>query len=239
MFRASRHFSDLACLLSRFGGLSLTFAIGFLLLGAPTQAQAIFRVPGTHAGIQEAVDACPAAGCVITLSDPLYKLPNTLLIYKKSNLTIKGAVGTRPVIQFQDKGLLAGPYFSAADQVHQVAGWKQWPINSGTAVGGSQNTSNPYSTSGYQQNGTVLIKESSTITFDNVVIDGVAPVPVGHLSIWMPGGKPDPAGQLRHQHVPVQERQRQEHQDHQLLRGRIHLRAQQGWRDGAQQPGRS
>lgn len=190
MFNVSPHFSDRPRTKSRFGGYAFSLAIGFLLAGAPSQAQAIFKVPGTHAGIQEAVDACPAAGCVITLSDPLYKLPNTLLIYKKSNLTIKGAVGTRPVIQFQDKGLLAGPFFSAADQQYQVAGWKQWPINSSTAVGGSQNTSNPYSTSGYQQNGAVLIKESSSITFDNIVVDGVAPLPVGHLSIWMPGGNP-------------------------------------------------
>ncbi|MEK7391649.1 MAG: hypothetical protein AAB214_03705, partial [Fibrobacterota bacterium] len=156
----------------------------------PSHAQALFKVPGTHASIQDAVDACPATGCVITLSDPVYKLSNSLLIYQKSNITIKGATGIKPVIQFQDKGLLAGPFFSAADAANQPAGWKQWPINSTTAVGGSQNTSNPYSTSGYQQNGAILVKASSKITFDNIVVDGVAPTPIGHTNIWQPGGYP-------------------------------------------------
>ncbi|MBK9576057.1 MAG: hypothetical protein IPO40_03190 [Fibrobacteres bacterium] len=163
---------------------------GLLALASSTFAQAQFKVPGTHATIQEAVDACPAAGCVISLSDALYKLPNTLLIYEKSNLTIKGALGVKPVIQFQDKGLLAGPFFSAADAANQPAGWKQWPLNNSTAVGGSKNTSNPYSTSGYQQNGAILIKQSSNITLENLVVDGVAPIPVGHLGIWDPDGNP-------------------------------------------------
>ncbi|HNY30280.1 MAG TPA: hypothetical protein PKO15_05280 [Fibrobacteria bacterium] len=154
-------------------------------------AQAQFKVPGTHATIQDAVNACPAnTGCVISLSDPLYKLPNTLLIYEKSNITIKGALGVKPVIQFQDQGLLAGPFFTAADSVNQPAGWKQWPINNTATVGGSKNSSNPYSTSGYQQNGVILIKQSSNITLDNVVIDGVAPLPIGHLNIWDPSGYP-------------------------------------------------
>jgi hypothetical protein len=163
-----------------------------VLVGAivPSNAQALFKVPGTHATIQEAVEACPTTGCIITLSDLLYKLPNTLLIYQKSNLTIRGATGVKPVIQFQDKGLLAGPAFSPADAALQPAGWKQWPINATNAVGGSLNTSNPYSTSGYQQNGTILVKESSKITFENIVVDGVAPVPVGHTGIWQPGGYP-------------------------------------------------
>jgi hypothetical protein len=104
------------------------------------QAQVQFNVGAgqTYSSIQAAVNACPSSGCVLTLTDTVYKLSNTVLIYKKSNLTIKGATGIKPVVRFQDKGTLAGPYFTASDSAsgYQPAGWKQWPKNNTTAVGG-------------------------------------------------------------------------------------------------------
>jgi len=77
----------------------LLFAAAALCAAAPTTYVVSAR-GGTHASLQAAIDACPAAGCRIELPDSLYEFSEPVSIRGKSNLSIAGTRGdgTRPVL---------------------------------------------------------------------------------------------------------------------------------------------
>lgn len=145
-------------------------------------------ITGATNAVQEAVDQCPDQGledCRIVLQGTTYELANTLMIRNKKNLVLTGASAeTRPVLVFQDDGTKAGPDSDPDSLALKPAGWKKWPNSCGTAVGGSLNTSNPFSTSGIQRNGVVLVQGSRNVTLDGLVIDGLKPIGWGKGGIW-------------------------------------------------------
>lgn len=150
-----------------------------------------YKVPsvvGPTKAVQDAVDKCPdndPSGCRILLQGKSYTLSNTLFIRNKSNITITSASPSiRPVLTFQDKGELAGPDADPDTLAMKPAGWKKWPNSCGTATGGSKDATNPFSTSGIQRNGVVLIQGSHNIVLDGIGIDGVKPIGWGKDGIW-------------------------------------------------------
>jgi len=164
-------------------------------LGFAVSSHAVDIKVSTADAIQAAIDQCPdndASGCRIILTAPSYVLSNSLLIHNKTNVTITSSTASRrPVLTFQDRGNLAGPAFKDAkggdSSKYQVAGWKHWPCHTGTGWGGAGDVSNPFSTSGIQRIGTILIQGSHNITLDGIAINGVAPVAWGTPGVWGAG----------------------------------------------------
>jgi len=168
-------------------------AAGLLALFAlPAGAQvADFSVgpSGTHATIQAAVDACPGTGCTITLTEDSYPLIRELWIEGKQNLTLRAsddlkAKGVRPRIftptnLFETAGTAANP-----TDPERPAGWKKWPNTCTTTPGGSKNTTNPYSLTGYMHNGLVVVKASSEVVLDGLLLDGTTPSLFRNVGIW-------------------------------------------------------
>lgn len=145
---------------------------------------------GAYSSIQAAVDACPSAGCTIRLVDSVYELPRELWIEGKRNLAIEGApalrkLGIRPRLHAEAKSLMlmAGTAANPSDPL-RPAGWKRWPVNCKDTLGGSLDTHNPYSTSGYQYNGLIVIVSSRDIRIEGLSLDGLVPTYFGNKGIW-------------------------------------------------------
>lgn len=179
----------------RFG--TVRWIIGALaaLLIAPStsNAQVTFSVGtgGTHPTIQDAVNACPVTGCVINLNDSVYKLLREVWIENKSNLTIQASPALslakiRPRLYYAavaNEFDVAGTAVNPADP-DRPKGWKRWPISNTTAVGGAKNLTNQYSTSGFQNNGNVVVYKSTNVTIDGIMIDGVKAKTFVNKGIW-------------------------------------------------------
>ncbi|MBK8803525.1 MAG: hypothetical protein IPN71_15995 [Fibrobacteres bacterium] len=168
-----------------------------LFAPAVLQAQVQMNVGAGQAytTIQRAVDACPAAGCRIVLTDSLYNLTREVWIEEKNNLSIQAsaqmiALKIRPRIQYTGTGefTIAGTAANPTDPL-RPAGWKKWP-NKGTsqrgagAAGDTGAAANPYSTSGFQNNGYVVVYKSTNILIDGIHIDGKKPVTFVNRGIW-------------------------------------------------------
>lgn len=167
---------------------ALSMVLGLIPAVAGATEIVVPAVTGATNAVQEAVDQCPDNGveaCRIVLQGATYELANTLMIRNKRDLVLTGAsADIRPVLVFQDDGTKAGPDSNPDSLALKPAGWKQWPNSCGAAVGGSLNTSNPFSLTGIQRNGVVLIQGSHGITLDGLVIDGVKPIGWGKDGIW-------------------------------------------------------
>lgn len=165
-------------------------------LGFAASSHAVDIKVSTADAIQTAIDQCPdndASGCRIILTAPSYTLSNSLVIHNKSNVTITSSTTSRrPQLLFQDRGNLAGPAFKDANggdsSKYQVAGWKHWPYVASDAVGGAKNTTNPFSTSGIQRNGTILIQGSHNIILDGITVNGGGIAAWGSPGVWGSGG---------------------------------------------------
>jgi len=171
-----------------------TFATmaAILVLTRHAGAQTMYTVGagGSHATIQAAIDACPNSGCTIRLTDSVYKLPRELWIEGKTHLSIEGSsslrnVGIRPRLYGDSSSLmgLAGTATNPTDPLRPV-GWKRWPVTCRDTVGGSVDSSNPYSTSGYQYNGLVVVVRSQDIRLEGLTLDGIAPSYFFNRKIW-------------------------------------------------------
>jgi len=168
-------------------------SIAFVLCLAPLHALPTFTVGsgGTHASLQGAVDACPSEGCVIQLLDAEYAVPREVWIGGKKHLSIEPspalkAAGTRPHLLaasperlFTDAGTAANP----SDPL-RPAGWKRWPVSYTSGEGGALNTTNPYSTTGFQYNGLLVIDSSSDIRIEGLHIDGGSPRYFLNKGVW-------------------------------------------------------
>lgn len=91
-----------------------TLSLGFALLAGAWAAPPQFQVStagGTHATLQAAVDACPATGCRILLTDAEYRFSEPVSVRGKSDLAIVGARpdGKRPVLSISDEGRALAP----------------------------------------------------------------------------------------------------------------------------------
>jgi hypothetical protein len=156
-------------------------------------AQVTFTVGagGTHSQIQAAVNACPTAGCVINLTDTSYLLTREIWIEGKNNLAIQAApslqlAGIKPRISFPNPSAnfnAAGTSTNPTDPA-RPAGWKKWPNSCLTTAGGSKNTSNEYSTSGFQHNGMLMVYKSTNVRVEGIALDGRAPQHFANRGIW-------------------------------------------------------
>jgi len=138
-------------------------------------------VSGSHTTIQSAIDACPSNGCTIQLLDTLYKLPREIWIEGKQNLLLQRSealrlAGIRPrlVSDTAKQFLRAGTTSNPTDPT-RPAGWRQWPKTCKEGAGGVQDTTNPYSATGFQYNGLVVVVSSQDILIEGLALDGLAP----------------------------------------------------------------
>ena len=162
---------------------SATFFLALLLCAQGSHSTGLFTVgaSGSHTTIQSAVDACPSSGCTIQLLDTLYKLPREIWIEGKQNLVLQRSealrlAGIRPrlVSDTAKQFLRAGTTSSPTDPL-RPAGWKQWPKTCKEGAGGIQDTTNPYSATGFQYNGLVVVASSQDILIEGLALDGLAP----------------------------------------------------------------
>jgi len=177
--------------------LAWTLAVcGALTQPAIAQVQFTVGKGQTYTSIQKAVDACPAAGCVISLTDSVYTLSREVWIEAKNNLTIQPsaqmkALKIRPKLvngmgatEFNLAGTAANP----TDPL-RPAGWKKWPTKGTSqhvagAAGDTGVAGNPYSTSGFQNNGYVVIYKSTNVLIDGIQVDGKRPMTFVNKGIW-------------------------------------------------------
>lgn len=146
---------------------------------------------GTHSSIQAAVNACPVAGCVISLTESDYDLPREIWIESKDNLVLRAApalelAGTKPRLHTSANLLnLAGTGADSTDSL-RPAGWRRWPTKSTsvTSVGAAGNTTNRYSTTGFQYNGLIVVDSSRNVRIDGLLIDGQSPTYFVNKGIW-------------------------------------------------------
>lgn len=75
-----------------------------LAAAAPT-TYVVSAQGGTHSSLQAAIDACPATGCRIMLSDSLYEFSEPVSIRGKANISIVGnrSNGARPILALSAK----------------------------------------------------------------------------------------------------------------------------------------
>lgn len=162
------------------------------VLSGPTLGAEVFTVGsgGTHSSLQSAVDACPTEGCTIQLLDSVYKLSREVWIENKRNLAIERSpalrqAGIRPRLvattlsPFQEEGTSANP-----TDPQRPAGWKRWPVTCKDSTGGSLDAKNPYSTTGYQYNGLVVVLSSQDIRLEGLTLDGGNPTTFLNKAIW-------------------------------------------------------
>jgi hypothetical protein len=135
-------------------------------------------------------------GCVLNLTDSTYALPREIWMEEKNSLTIQPsaqmkALKIRPRLYYNGAGnefLLPGTAANPTDP-QRPSGWKKWPIKStketGAGAGGDTGvTANPYSTSGFQNNGYIVVYKSTNITIDGIAIDGKKPITFVNSGIW-------------------------------------------------------
>lgn len=164
------------------------------LMPSNGHAQVQLTVPGSHPDIQSAVNACPKNGCDIILVDTVYRIPREIWIEGYINLTIRRSAdlerrGIRPRIVYGTAATQASLWTGFAGtsatptDPERPTGWKAWPLNDGTGVGGAKNTAQ-WSTSGFQHIGYIVVRKSDYIVLDGIKVDGLQPTYLLTKSIW-------------------------------------------------------
>ena len=165
-------------------------------------ALAIFSVSGTPVAggtgaterLQAAIDACPSSGCLIELPDSLYPMTNQLWIEGKADLKIVGTGATKPVLIWDEALLVPDTTKVAAlfrltppagaGRPKLPKGWWMWPYAYKSGVGTASDSSISFSTTGYQHAAMILIKKSTRIAIENLVVDGRKPAAFMNASVW-------------------------------------------------------
>jgi hypothetical protein len=145
----------------------------------------------TFTDLQAAVNACPATGCDIRIHDSSLVLPREVWIEGKSSLSILRSVelekaGKRVRLRHSanlDPLSLAGTAIDPTDPL-RPAGWRRWPNNCTAGPGGSKDTTNPYSTSGFQYNGMIAVVHSKDIHLEGLAFEGGHARQFENLQIW-------------------------------------------------------
>lgn len=154
----------------------------FLLATALAPASAAVLDVGAgraFATLQAAVDACPTDGCEIRIHDPVHVLPREAWIEGKRNLSISrsadlAASGRRVRLAHPetfDPFAAAGTAINPSDP-QRPSGWRRWPVGCKDSLGGSLDQKNPYSTSGFQHNGMMVVLGSSDVLLEGLLFDG-------------------------------------------------------------------
>lgn len=149
---------------------------------------------GSAARLQKAIDACPAVGCDIELSDSLYRMEHQLWIEGKEGVRIRSIGSTPSVLRWEDSLLVPDSTGTAAlfrlqppaggGRPAAPAGWLRWPVAYEGGVGTAADLTDPLSTTGFQHNGLVLVKSSRSVRLEGLVLDGVRPAAFVNPDIW-------------------------------------------------------
>lgn len=157
-------------------------SFAFLLAAVLTPASAAVLDVGAgraFATLQAAVDACPADGCEIRIHDSVLVLPREVWIEGKRNLSIMRsaelAASNRRVRLAHPKAFDsfagAGTATNPSDP-QRPSGWRRWPVGCKDTLGGSVDRKNPYSASGFQYNGMMVVLGSSDVLLEGLLFDG-------------------------------------------------------------------
>ncbi|MCB9496652.1 MAG: hypothetical protein H6686_07190 [Fibrobacteria bacterium] len=159
---------------------------------AATAADSILTVgaQSAYTTLQSAVNACPdQGGCTILIRDSVVELDREVWIEGKKGLSLQPspelvAQGIRPRIHA--KSAFFGVAGTAADSTdpQRPAGWKRWPSTFRAVAGGALDTINPFSRSGFQYNGTIVVVRSSDIRIEGLRIQAGAPQYFVNKAIW-------------------------------------------------------
>jgi hypothetical protein len=149
---------------------------------------------GSAQRIQAAIDACPSTGCTIQLPDAEYRMETMLWILGRTDIRMVGSESQPPVLVWEDSLLQADstgtaklfrlPSPSGGGRPALPKGWLRWPLASTGGVGTLGDTTNPYSSSGYQRNGMFLVENSRRIVFQNLVLDGRKSAAFINPAVW-------------------------------------------------------
>jgi hypothetical protein len=192
----------------------IPFALALSLLTslAPASGPTIHVPAGSDAAsaLQHAIDACPKTGCRIELPDSQYVLRNQIWIQSKDSIELVGTFpGGRTVLSWLPSLLtqVANPVTGQAATVAALftlrpptgngrpdtlpAGWLMWPRIAGKSslptngpAGSATDTSNPFSSCGFQHNGMFLVKNSAFTSFRHLTLDGIRPAIFINTGIW-------------------------------------------------------
>lgn len=159
--------------------------------------------------LQSAIDACDS-GCQIQLSASTFVLSRPILIEGKKDLRLTGSGTGKTVLRWHDS-LLAktpNPFSALAPQVAKLftlswqeirgstdplrpTGWLMWPsigaacsLPAAGPAGACNDTLNPYSRDGHQQNGMILISRSRDVQLEGLELDGVEAAYFYQRGIW-------------------------------------------------------
>jgi len=146
---------------------------------------------GSTGSIQSAVDACPAAGCEIVLTDADYALPREVWIEGRSNLVLRRSdamaqQGVRPRLHLAANATpfdVAGTASNPTDP-QRPAGWKRWPISSKDTVGGALDSTDSWSTRGFQFNGQIVVYKSTDVVLEGLEVDGGGIAVFQNQMVW-------------------------------------------------------
>lgn len=166
----------------------------FMLSALSGAASQIAGGAGATERLQAAIDACPADGCVLELPDPVYPLSNRLWIEGKNNLKIIGTGANHPVLIWDDSLLATDSTKVAAmfrlglpaggGRPKLPKGWLMWPYAYKSGVGTATDLSVAYSTTGYQHNGMVMIKNSQRVVLEGLTLDGRKSACFWNDTVW-------------------------------------------------------
>ena len=169
-------------------------SLAFLLAVALTPASATVLDVGSGRAfttLQAAVDACPADGCEIRIHDSVLVLPREVWIEGKRNLSISRssvlAASNRRVRLSHQEGFdpfaAAGTATNPSDP-QRPPGWRRWPVGCKDTLGGSQDRKNPYSSSGFQYNGMMVVQGSSDVLLEGLLFDGGGARQFENTYVW-------------------------------------------------------
>lgn len=146
---------------------------------------------GQYQDLQQAIEACPATECDIVLTDSVYQLPREIWISNKSSFRLRRSdglrtTGIRPRLHFAagfDPFSVKGTPIDSLD-AERPSGWLKWPASSTTSIGGSANTTNPHSPTGYLYNGMIVVANSRDVSLEGLRLDGTQPRTFVNTAAW-------------------------------------------------------
>ncbi|MEK7394778.1 MAG: hypothetical protein AAB214_19645 [Fibrobacterota bacterium] len=149
---------------------------------------------GSAARLQAAIDACPASGCEIELTDSVYRMENQVWIQDKEGVRLR-STGTVPAkLRWEDSLLVPDTSGTAAlfrlrplpgaGRPALPSGWLRWPSAYKGGEGTIVDSTNPWASSGHQHNGMILVKNSRGVRLEGLVLDGIRPAIFANKAVW-------------------------------------------------------
>jgi len=165
-----------------------------LLLVAAFGSTQVGGGSGSAARLQAAIDACPAIGCEIELTDSVYNMENQVWIQDKEEVRLRSTGSVPAKLRWEDSLLAPDLTGTAAlfrlrspaggDRPNLPSGWLRWPSAHSGGEGTLSDSTNPWSSSGHQHNGMILVKDSRGVRLERLVLDGIRPAIFANKAVW-------------------------------------------------------